>query len=144
MLEAFFDWLERRQHRWHIANVIIITLILTIADSEGLSTFIGGMAIAVMAIFGAIAARKVAQDRQILLHPFAILLIWLPGAFALALAAGGLWVAVAGGYKALGLSVFALHGALLMRLASDQMEGRLPTVLELTDTAHSTLAESAT
>lgn len=143
MLEGFFDWLEQRQHRWHIANVVIVTIIIAIVDSERLSAFIGCTALAVLALFGAIAAlhasRTLAQPR----HPFEILLLWLPSLFALAMAAGGLLFAVHGGRQLIGLSVFALHGALLMRIASDQIEGRLPVVLTEPAPQASPTSESA-
>lgn len=57
-MEAFFDWLERRPHRWHVANVILITLVLALIDSPSLMAFVGALALAVLALFGAVAARR--------------------------------------------------------------------------------------
>lgn len=123
-MEAFFDWLERRPHRWHVTNVAMITLVLALIDSPSLMAFVGALTLAVLALFGAVAARRAMARVKPPAHAFDLLLLWLPGAFAYALATGGLLLAVRGGMPWLGLSIFALHAALLVRVAADQMEGR--------------------
>lgn len=122
-MEAFFDWLERRPHRWHIANVVMITCILALIDSPDLMGFIGALALAMLALFGAIAARRAMSRIKAPAHAFDLMLLWLPGAFAFGMAAAGLLLAVTGDMPWLGLPIFAIHAALLVRIASDQIEG---------------------
>lgn len=123
MLDAFFAWLEQRPHRWPVSNVIMVTLILALIDSPELMGFIGALSLALLALFGAYAARKSTRATRAKRHPFEILLLWFPGAFALALAAGGLWLATAMARPVIGLVLFCAHAALLVRIASDQEKG---------------------
>ena len=134
LMDDFFTWLERRIYRWHIANVILVTLILAFIDSPALSGFVGALALAVLAIFGALGARRSMAQVDRPFHAFDILLLWLPGAFAFALATLGLWLSVKGDLTWIGLGLCMLHASLLVRIASDQFDGR--TVLPVTVQAH--------
>lgn len=122
MLNTIFDWLERRPHRWPVANVVMVALILALIDSSDLLVFIGALALALLALFGASAAAA-ATNAAKRTHPFELLLLWSPGAIAFALAAGGLWLAAKENMPLLGLVIFAGHAALLVRIASDQEAG---------------------
>lgn len=124
MLYTFFDWLEGQPYRWPIANVILVTLILALVDSPELMSFIGALGLGLLALFGAHAARKAMRLDRSRRHPFELLLLWLPGAFAFALASGGLWLATTGHMPVLGLVIFAGHAALVTRIACDQEFGK--------------------
>lgn len=123
-MDAFLDWLDQRSYRWHIANILQITCILALIDSPALMRFVGATALGILALYGAVTARRAMTRIAAPVHAFDLMLLWLPGAVALALATGGLFLAVDGGLPWLGLPVFALHAALLVRLVTDQTEGR--------------------
>lgn len=124
MLDPVFDWLERRRYRWPVANVILVTLMLTLIDSTDLMGFIGVLALGLLALAGAHGARRSMRGVHAGRHPFELLLLWFPGAFAFAMAAGGLWLATKTDLRLLGLVMFCGHAALLLFIAGDQEEGR--------------------
>lgn len=124
MLDTILLWLAQRPHRWHTVHIILITAILAAVQAPALMAFIGCAALCVLALLGAASVRASLMHLPYPLHPFDLVLLCLPGAFAFLMAAGALWVAVSLGLVWLGLPLFALHGALFVWIAADRFDRR--------------------
>ena len=111
MLDPLFDWMGDRLERWKLINVGLVTALLAMVGEPPLISFIGGVALVLLGMQGAVLAKR---ELSAATHPFDVALHWAPGAVALLLAAAGLWLATDGGQMLLGLAVFALHAGLLV------------------------------
>jgi hypothetical protein len=122
MLDHILLWLERRQYRWHIVHIVLVSAILAMIDEPALMGFVGCLALAVLTLRAVVSIAAALRHIPRPFHPFDVLLVCLPVAFALALAAGGLWLAVQANMHLIGLPIFAAHAALLIRIAADNMD----------------------
>jgi membrane protein implicated in regulation of membrane protease activity len=132
MLDTILHWLAHRPHRWHTVHIILITAILAVVEDRALMALISLVVLAVLALLGAASVRVSLGHLPHSLHPFDVVFLCLPGAFAFFMAAGALWVAVSLDLAWLGLPLFALHGALFVWIAADRFDRRSASNLSLT------------
>lgn len=122
MLEHILVWLERRPHRWHTVHIILVTAILTLINQTAIMGFVGCLALSLLAMLWVAAVRQSLPGIPRPVHPFNVLLVCLPGAFAWLMASGSLWLAVYLNLHWLGLSLFCAHACLLVWIVSDHLE----------------------
>lgn len=100
-------WFASRPHRLTLINVALFTLVVTFSGSKPFSMAVAGAALALSAVYCFWQALKATFHNLFELHPFQLMLIWVPGALALTLSSGALWFAR-------GYEPFSLPFSLLM------------------------------
>ncbi|SIR24217.1 hypothetical protein SAMN05880582_108126 [Rhizobium sp. RU20A] len=82
MLDTIVHWLAQRPHRWHTVHITLITAILAVVEDRALTALINCVVLAVLALLGAASVRVSLGHLPHPLHPFELLFLCLPGAFA--------------------------------------------------------------
>ena len=113
------DWLTVAPYRAVVLNIAMLVLLLALVDSAALFTLVGALCLAVAGLVGLRGALRASFRRGAGARAaFDRVLVWLPGAAALALGAVGLHLAVtAPAGSTLHLAGIALFGFELVMLA---------------------------
>ncbi len=113
------DWLTAAPYRAVVLNIAMLVLLLALVDSAALFTLVGVLCLAVAGLVGLRGALRASFRRGAGARAaFDRVLVWLPGAAALALGAVGLHLAVtAPAGSTLHLAGIALFGFELVMLA---------------------------
>ena len=123
------DWLTAAPYRAVVLNIAMLVLLLALVDSAALFAFVGALCLAVAGLVGLRGALRASFRRGAGARAaFDRVLVWLPGAAALALGAVGLHLAVtAPAGSILHLAGIALFGFELVMLALPADEKRVRT-----------------
>jgi len=121
-MTAFSLWLGEKPSRATALNSAMLILLLTMIGSPVLFNAIGGMALAICALVCLHQATNLTLERWRRAHLFEILLLWVPGALALALSIAGLALissATDVSTYALGIILFGLELTMLAVFGAD-------------------------
>lgn len=122
-MTAFSQWLSEKPRRATALNSAMLTLLLTMIGSPFLFNLVGGIALALCALFCLHQAVNLTLERWRGAHLFELLLLWVPGALALALSIAGLLLisasAMDGSMYALGIVLFGLELTMLSVFGAD-------------------------
>lgn len=119
----FSNWLDGRPHRATIVNIIMLSVLLTLADSAGLFLLIGGGALVLAGGCFLWRASRQTLISMAGINAHHLAMTWVPGLLALGLAGVSLWLissSLPGGLGyAVGIALFAVESAMLTLAASD-------------------------
>lgn len=93
LAQNFGRWLESKPHRFTIANVAMLTLLLGMMGSKMLFMLIGGIALILGGAHCVGHALWLTVKNRKNIHLFQFALIWAPGGIALFLGAVGIYLA---------------------------------------------------
>lgn len=122
-MKWFANWLEGRPHRATIVNIVMLSVVLTLADSAGLFLLIGGGALGLAGGCFLWRATRRTLANMVTSNVHYLAITWVPGLLALALAGVSLWLITSSpagslGY-AVGIVLFAVESAMLTLAGSD-------------------------
>jgi hypothetical protein len=116
-------WFGARPHRATVANLLLLSVILAIANSPALYALVGGIALSLAGAGFALRAICWTRASWRELNAYQVALIWIPGLLPIALAASGLvLVSAARGLDlayGLGAVLFAAQIAMLAVASAD-------------------------
>lgn len=121
--QNFGRWLESKPHRFTIANVSMLTLLLGMMGSKASFLAIGGIALVLAGLHCVGHALMLTMKNWKDIHPFQFALIWAPGGIALLLSAGGIYLAThhepGSLFYVMGCVLFGFEVALLAILGAE-------------------------
>ncbi len=130
-MDRVSSWFVARPYRANLVNAVMLSIVLALADSSGLYTIVGGLAVTIMGsifLWRAIRLSLVRGSKGNLLQ---LALTWIPGTLALALAVVALHLVNANpsGSLAHGLGVllFTAEIAMLVLVCADLSPAASPS-----------------
>lgn len=131
--QKFGDWLESKPHRFAMANISMLTLLLGMMGSDTLFMLIGGISLLLAGSHCIVHALILTYKNGKDIHPFQFSLIWAPGGIALLLASGGIYLATQYDpgtlFYVIGCALFGFEVAMLAILG-EELRGKEHSLIQ--------------